>query len=57
MGGKSGGMPFRLENIASRERREKLGQGLAKAILEGLSATKSKPRAVRKMTVSGGAIH
>ena len=31
--------------------------GLAKAILEGLSATKSKPRAVRKMTVSGGAIH
>ena len=32
-------------------------EGLAKAILEGLSATKSKTRAVRKMTVSGGAIH
>ena len=32
-------------------------EGLAKAILEGMSATKGKPRAVRKMTISGGAIH
>ena len=31
-------------------------EGLAKAILEGLS-TKSKGRFIRKMTVSGGAIH
>ena len=31
-------------------------EGLAKAILEGLS-TKSKGRSIRKMTVSGGAIH
>ena len=31
-------------------------EGLAKAILEGLS-TKSKGRPIRKMTVSGGAIH
>ena len=32
-------------------------EGLAKTILEGLSATKNKARAVRKMTVSGGVIH
>jgi len=32
-------------------------EGLAKAILEGLSATKNKARAVRKITVSGGVIH
>jgi hypothetical protein len=32
-------------------------EGLAKAILEGLSATKNKARAVRTMTVSGGVIH
>jgi hypothetical protein len=31
-------------------------EGLAKAILEGLSA-KSKRGAIRKMTVSGGTVH
>jgi hypothetical protein len=31
-------------------------EGLAKAILEGLSV-KSKGRAIRKMTVSGGTVH
>jgi hypothetical protein len=32
-------------------------EGLAKAILDGLSTTKGKARAVKKMTVSGGTVH